>query len=135
PKVRLSTDEQTVLNLTNAARAKKKLPPLTANAALCGIARAYAADVARRDKLGDARDIKTLNQRLHASDYRPEQGTYSTGYEPTPNALAMVARWMASPGDRKNILNERFQDAGIGIARSATGTVYYIQFLARPRQP
>jgi len=43
----------------------------------------------------------------------------------------VVAAWMASSGHRANLLRPAFTRAGIGVARSATGTVYVVQVLAR----
>src|SRR5947209_20598970 len=70
PEVRLSRNEQAILELTNAARAKEDLPPLTANATLCKVARAHSANMARQEKMEHVLDGKDPVQRVKASGYR-----------------------------------------------------------------
>ena len=45
-----------------------------------------------------------------------------------------VKGWMDSPPHRDNILNRRFQETGLGIARNDKGETYYTQVFATPRK-
>ena len=49
----------------------------------------------------------------------------------------LIGAWMASPGHRHNILNKRYTDIGIGIARGlyrGQETVYVVQLFGTPRR-
>ncbi len=50
------------------------------------------------------------------------------GY-PTPKAV--MNAWMHSEGHRQNILNRKFRKIGLGLARSADGTPYWVQDFGR----
>ncbi|HYT93248.1 MAG TPA: CAP domain-containing protein [Gemmataceae bacterium] len=51
PAVKLSAEEQKVLELTNAARKEKKLPPLKLSAQLTEAARKHSMNMAKQRKL------------------------------------------------------------------------------------
>jgi uncharacterized protein YkwD len=53
----------------------------------------------------------------------------------TMNAEQAVRQWMSSPGHRANMLSERggFTLAGVGVASTASGVVYYVLVVAGPR--
>lgn len=48
-----------------------------------------------------------------------------------PTAKAVMRGWMGSEGHRRNILDKRFRKIGLGLARSADGTPYWVQDFAR----
>ena len=56
PAFKLSEDEQTVLDLTNAERRKLKLPPLKANELLTKAAREHSANMAKQKKMDHVLD-------------------------------------------------------------------------------
>ncbi len=59
-----------------------------------------------------------------------ENIAYNQGYD-DPTAFA-VERWMISDKHRDNILNRQFTHAGIGIAKSADGRIFFTQvFMTR----
>ena len=42
--------------------------------------------------------------------------------------------WMKSPGHKANILKGDFTQLGVGIAKSADGSLYYAQVFGTPRE-
>ena len=45
----------------------------------------------------------------------------------------VVARWMASPEHRANILNANYTETGVGFVPDGSGSGYYVQVFGRPR--
>src|ERR1051326_7683961 len=83
-KLKLSDDEQKILDLTNAARAKEKLPALKANATLFKVARAHSKNMAKKGEMKHELDGKTPAQRVEAAGY---------DYRATGENIAAGAGW------------------------------------------
>ncbi len=47
------------------------------------------------------------------------------------SAKAVMKAWLKSPGHRRNILDRRFRKIGLGLARDADGTRYWVQDFGR----
>ncbi len=69
PPLKLSDDEKTLLDLTNAERAKEKLLPLAANPLLFQAVRAHAANMAKKGEMKHVLDGKGVEQRLSDLQY------------------------------------------------------------------
>lgn len=104
----VSSTESTVIALTNDARAKRGLPPLTADAALMNGARRQASWMARNRNLSHG------------------QGVTENIAKGQSSAAEVVADWMRSDGHRANILGSHGR-IGVAMARAADGTVYWCQ--------
>jgi uncharacterized protein YkwD len=131
PEFKLSEDEQAVLDLTNAERKKADLPPLTANPKLFEAARGHAANMAKQNKLEHTLDGKTLADRVIATGYKfSRAGENIGGKQQTPKDA--VNAWMNSPLHKDNLLNKRFTDVGLAVAKSANGDRYWVQVFAAP---
>jgi uncharacterized protein YkwD len=48
-----------------------------------------------------------------------------------PDAPAVVQGWMTSTGHRENILDRGVVETGIGVFRSADGSLYFCQVFGR----
>src|SRR5882724_5331883 len=70
PKFKLSEDEQKLLDMTNAERKKKDLPPLKANPTLFQVARAHAANMAKQGKMEHILDGKNPYERIKTAGYK-----------------------------------------------------------------
>src|SRR5690349_13040301 len=68
-EVKLSKEEQKVLDLTNEARAKEKLPPLKPNATLMKVAQAHSENMARQGKMEHVLDGKNPSGRVEKAGY------------------------------------------------------------------
>src|SRR5262249_51840624 len=68
-KVELSADLKEILKLTNEARAKEKLPPLTFHPILCKVAKSYSELMAKHQKMEHGLDGKRPGDRVEAAGY------------------------------------------------------------------
>jgi|SRR5829696_5427797 len=120
---RLATQRR-ILCLMNRARVRFGLPRLRFNRCLHRVAARHSHDMVRRRYFAHV----TPNgwdpgARARASGYVPRRANWVVGeniawgvsYAARP--AFVVRSWMNSPSHRRNILNRRFRDAGIGIAR------------------
>lgn len=104
----LSATESAIVDRTNAARARRGLPPLVADASLMAGARRHAAWMARNRSLSHGQGV-TENIAMGQS-----------------SADEAVADWMRSDGHRANILGSHGR-IGVGVAHAADGTAYWCQ--------
>jgi uncharacterized protein YkwD len=134
-KLKLSEDEQRVLDLTNQAREKEKLPPLRANALLFAAARGHSANMARQGKMEHVLDGKNPGDRVRAAGYRYSWVGENIASTDGAAVEEVFKGWMESKGHREHILSDHFEEIGIGIARNDKGDVYYTQVFASPKKP
>ena len=125
--LKISKEEQMIVDLTNEARKKEKLQPLKPNPVLFEVARAHSANMAKKGELKHVLDDKNPAQRVEEAGYRyshvGENIAYSTELEPK----GIFQGWMESPHHKENILTDQYQEIGVGIARSAKGNFYFTQ--------
>jgi uncharacterized protein YkwD len=127
PSLKLSPDEQKLLDLTNQERKKANLPPLQPNPVLFAVARSHTANMVKQSKREHVLDGKDVFQRLDAAGYQWASAAenLATSYKRT---LADVMKgWMASKSHRANILKPKFKEIGIGVMKDAKGVVYCTQ--------
>src|SRR5262249_29519131 len=104
PNVKLTDEEKAILDLTNEARAKEKLPPLKPIGTLTEVARGHSANMAKQRKVEHELDGKKPKDRVKATGY-PVDGVGENivgqaGLKPEE----AFKSWMKSPAHRKNIL-------------------------------
>ena len=134
PGLKLSEDEQQVLDLTNQAREKEKLPPLRPNALLFTAARGHAANMARQGKMEHVLDGKTPGDRVKAAGYRYTWVGENIAMTDGDTTAAVFQGWMESKSHREHILSDHFDEIGIGVARNDKGEIYYAQVFASPKK-
>ena len=132
-KLKLSEDEQQLLELTNAERKKADLQPLAPNPALFKAARDHSANMARQEKMAHELDGKNPYMRIKAAGYRYHYAGENVASGDV-DLEDVVKGWMASPPHRKNILSPNFTEIGLGLATSEKREVYYTQVFASPRK-
>ena len=131
PAAAATSDERRAFDLINVERQRRGLRPLVLDGALTRIARYHSENMARDGVLNhvdhDGLDLRGRAEVLGLRGWKAlgENIAYNQGYS-DPTAFA-VERWMVSEKHRENILNEEFTHAGIGIARSADGRVFFTQ--------
>ena len=116
--------QRRLLCLMNRTRARFGLPSLRANRCLHRVAARHAHDmVFRRYFAHVTPNGWDPGRRARASGYVPRSQRWVVG-ENIAWGVAGAARpawvvraWMHSPGHRRNLLNPRFHDAGIGVSR------------------
>jgi uncharacterized protein YkwD len=134
PPLKLSDDEKTLLDLTNAERAREKLPPLAPNARLFQAARAHAANMAKKGEMKHDLDGKTPDQRLDDAGYDWRKFGENLAQSDGGGLAEIVKGWMGSKGHREHILDPAFTEIGVGIARNDKGDVYYTEDFAAPAE-
>ncbi|MCA1635657.1 MAG: CAP domain-containing protein [Acidobacteria bacterium] len=129
--VSASGDERRAFELINAERIAKGRQPLQWDGSLTLVARYHSENMSRAGFFNHVdRDGLDLTGRADAHGVRGwkalgENIAYNQGYN-DPAAFA-VERWMTSSKHRENILNGEFTHAGLGVARSADGRVFFTQ--------
>lgn len=131
PPLKLTAEEQELVDLTNAARKKEDLPELQPHPKLFQSARDHAANMAKQDKLEHELDGKALFDRLKAVEYGVESAGENIAHKQTTPRKVM-ASWMESEGHKKNILTSDYIHIGVAVARNAKGERYWVQVLATP---
>jgi uncharacterized protein YkwD len=134
PKLKISEDEQKLIDLANEARKKEKLPPLKPNATLFAVARAHSNNMARQGKMEHVLDGKNVRKRLDAAHYN--FGWYGENIAMGKKATLdqIMKGWMESKGHRANILSKNYTEIGVGIADDGNGTLYYTQVFGSQRK-
>jgi uncharacterized protein YkwD len=147
--------ELLIHKLVNSERAKNGLPQLGWNETLRQVARDHSRDMAERGFFShvgpDGADFRVRYQRQGFRCERARANTIYGGAEnissdnlfssvlfrngipeylwstPEDIAKSVVARWMRSPGHKRNILAPQWKTEGIGIAVSDDGRVLVTQ--------
>jgi uncharacterized protein YkwD len=130
----MSKDEQAVVDLTNAERAKEKLAALNPNRLLFAAARKHSENMAKKGELNHELDGKGPADRINAEGYVWSRVGENIAFGDDLSPAGAVKIWMNSPPHRANILTPEFQEIGIGLARTAKGEVYYTQVFGTPRK-
>ncbi len=134
-KFEVSLAEKQVLDLTNAERAREKLPPLKPHPLLFRAARDHSKNMAKQGKMEHTLDGVEPHQRAQKAGFKsPWIGENIAAGEAFPPREVMKT-WMESKGHRENILNADYVYIGIGVARSANGEFYYTQVFGRAPRP
>lgn len=107
---------QTMLNIVNAARAVEGRPPLTLDPRLTAAAQAHADDMLSRTYYAHQSPEGALPRaRVQAAGYRPDIVAENLAAGQTSVENVMDA-WLHSSDHRRNLLDPRFTQIGIGIA-------------------
>jgi uncharacterized protein YkwD len=129
----------------NDIRAKDKVAALVRNAKLDAAAQKHAENMAKQDTFGDdgknghILDGKTPKQRVDAEDYQSLRGGENVamiyGVDSGPKAIEMAVQlWVNSPGHYKNIMDQSFDETGIGLAHAKSGKWYYCQTFGKSKE-
>ena len=124
-------NERRLFDMINRERRSRGMAPLVWDSSLTRMARYHSDNMARatflshtdRDGLDPAGRAQLLG--VHGWKAIAENIAYNQGYD-DPEAFALE-RWMVSPKHRENILNGDFTHAGLAVARSSDGRVYFTQ--------
>ncbi len=127
--------EQLVFDLINKKRAEFGLPLVVWSDDLARLAHAYSNEMATNDLFShQGLDGKTVGNRADSMGIKKwrslgENIAYNRGHDNPSESV--VDSWMRSPGHRENILNNRWQKSGVGIAVTPEGTFYFTQIFLR----
>jgi uncharacterized protein YkwD len=123
-----------IVDLTNAERSDAGMAALRVDNALMQAAQIQADQMARTGQM--AHEIAGVRypeppDRLAAVGYRWSSFGENIAMGQT-SAAAVMDSWMRSSGHRANILNSRYREIGVGVARDSAGRPYYVQVFAAP---
>jgi len=114
------TAKSATLCLLNGERAARGLAPLSSDPTLEDAAQGYSLAMVQQRFFGHVSPSgQTITERL--ADYVAPARSWATGENlawgqgPLATPAAIVRNWMASPGHRDNILNDEFNEIGVGI--------------------
>jgi uncharacterized protein YkwD len=130
-ELKLTADEQAVIDLTNAERKAAGLPPLTASPKLMAAARSHAANMAKQEKPEHVLDGKEPVDRVKEAGYRFRATGENVAWNQA-NPKEVLADWMKSPGHRENILRKEYTEIGVAVAKSQKGEPYWVQVFGTP---
>ena len=121
----ITPQESEIFNLTNQAREKAGLLPLKLNSYLMEKAREQSSQMAKEKNLSHT-IIGSLDSRIKRVNYPYRQIGENIALSTLP-IDSVIQMWMESKGHRKNILNPKYKDIGIGISVAKDGVKYYTQ--------
>jgi uncharacterized protein YkwD len=133
-ELKLSKEEQEILDLTNKAREKEKLKPLKPNLILFQVARAHSANMAKQRKMAHKLDGKQVDQRTDDAGYDWALCAENVAGSEELMPKFIFDEWMKSKVHRVNIVKDKFEEIGIGIAKDAKGEYYYTQVFGTLRK-
>ncbi|HJV46341.1 MAG TPA: CAP-associated domain-containing protein [Bacillota bacterium] len=109
-------NEQQILDLTNIARLRNNLEPLTWNSDAAVVGRSHSQDMSVHHYFDHVSATTGLNpfERMEQAGitYTAAGENIAEGYS---DAIEAYEGWMNSLGHRKNILNESFTTLGVGV--------------------
>jgi uncharacterized protein YkwD len=124
--------EAQVADLTNAERAGAGCPALPVDASLASAARAHSTDMATTGVFAhNGSDGADPGARMKAAGYDSGPGWAENIARGQATPAAVMEAWMGSPDHRANILNCEFKAIGVGVARSASGQLFWTQDFGR----
>src|SRR5262249_2860660 len=100
--LKLSEEEQTLLDLTNAERKKENLPALRPSPLLFQVARGHSANMAKQGKMDHKLDGKTPYDRIKGAGYKYSLAGENIAVGEVPIERVMKS-WMDSKVHRDNI--------------------------------
>lgn len=123
--------EDRVLALTNVERRKRGCPSLRANAYLRKAARGHTVTMALHDQMSHQLPGEPyFSKRITRAGYRNWSLVAENVARGFSGPAAVVRAWMASPAHRRNILNCRLRDLGVGVALE-DGQLWWTQNFGR----
>lgn len=129
--VYFDNEERKIHDLINKERKRYKLDLLAWNSDLGNLARDYSKKMAKENFFSHyERNGKMVADRARAMkivSWRKIGENLFMCQDCENISQISVKEWMKSPSHRSNILERRFNETGIGIAKSRNGTIYITQ--------
>jgi uncharacterized protein YkwD len=130
----MSSEEQALLRLTNAERAKKELRSLKPNATLFRVARLHSRTMARTGEFSHVINDQTPVDRATKAGYRHRWIGENIAWGMNQDLQETFRGWMRSKPHRENILRPDYREIGLGIATAADGKKYFTEVFGTPAE-
>ncbi|MFI7135594.1 CAP domain-containing protein [Nonomuraea sp. NPDC050153] len=126
-----TAEENEVVRLTNAERAKGGCQPLTPDPQLRAAAFGHSDDMAKKNYFShESKDGRSFMDRIRAAGFTGGSGWAENIAKGQSSAASVVQSWMNSPGHRNNIMNCGYTLIGVGLAKNSSGTNHWTQVFA-----
>ncbi len=125
PSVDISDYANEVLRLVNVERAAAGLNPLSLDPTICAAADVRAVEITSlfdHTRPNGSKCFTALNEA--GCSYSSAGENIAYGYS---SPASVMDGWMNSSGHKANILSASFGRLGVGIAKNAYGTLYWVQ--------
>jgi uncharacterized protein YkwD len=123
--------EEEIFQAVNRTRVEKGLPPLQQNLQLHRVARHHSEDMATRGFFGhlnpDGHDVVDRLQAEDIEDFTAAGENIFSGKQVEDPAQVAVQEWLKSSSYRKNLLNPRYTEGGVGVAQEGKEKIYITQ--------
>lgn len=123
--------ELDVLEIVNKYREKKSLQPLKKHSLLTELAQEHSLKMAKGVRSFSHRGWDERADLIFEKvevEFLAENIGYNLGQDEP--AETVFDGWKSSSGHKSNMLNEKFDITGVGVAQSNDGTYYYTQIFA-----
>jgi len=128
----IKAQENEVIRLVNAERAKNGLPALKTNWEVSRVARYKSQDMINKNYFahqsptyGSPFDMmESFGIKFSAAGENIAKG------QKTP--AEVMNAWMNSPGHKSNILSRSYTEIGVGLAKNKNGVCYWTQMFIKP---
>lgn len=131
--------ERRVLDEANAFRRRQGLAVLVREPRLDLAARGFARSLTGLRRFDHDADGRDPADRVEATGYRwcsvAENLAWqfdSRGFQAAELSGRLVDGWIASPGHRRNLLDDRVSQTGVGVVQARDGRWFAVQLFARP---
>lgn len=114
--------ETELIRQINVERGKQKLAPLQPDPYLMEVARVWARDMVKKDKLAHRQNMGLIMEKAGYEGLN--ENLYYTTFPLTADST--VNAWMNSSGHLKNLLTARMTLVGVGYAQDAKGAKYVV---------
>ncbi|MFI9590099.1 CAP domain-containing protein [Nonomuraea sp. NPDC052265] len=126
-----TAEENEVLRLVNAERAKGDCKPLKHDAQLRAAAFGHSSDMAAKDYFDHtSKDGRSFMDRIRAAGFTGGTAFAENIAYGQSTPASVMNSWMNSSGHRANIMNCRYTVIGVGAAKNAQGRIYWTQDFA-----
>ncbi|NRQ38529.1 CAP domain-containing protein, partial [Nonomuraea sp. NN258] len=126
-----TAEENEVVRLTNAERAKGGCRPLQHDPRLRAAAFGHSSDMARQNYFSHtSKDGRSFMDRIRAAGFTGGTGWAENIAMGQRTPASVVTSWMNSSGHRTNIMNCKYTLIGVGAAKNAQGQIYWTQVFA-----
>ncbi|MBE1585883.1 CAP domain-containing protein [Nonomuraea angiospora] len=126
-----TAEENEVLRLTNAERAKGGCQPLKHDPQLRAAAFGHSDDMAKQGYFDHtSKDGRSFMDRIRAAGFSGGNAFAENIAFGQPSPASVVEGWMNSAGHRANIMNCRYNLIGVGVAKNSQGRIYWTQDFA-----
>ena len=123
-------NEYEAIRLINAERENAGLEPVTLNLELCKVARIKAIEMVELNYLAhESPNYGAHTEMVEKFGIKCVKAAENAAYLGGSSAKGVVWNWMHSEGHKKNILNPKHKEIGIGFTDDGTGLGYWSLFL------